>query len=185
MSRPQPFLTFFRWLWQPFPIRISDAELKSRRYKLLSAVGNFSPNMATGYSKLRTYSGGTQTDSPNFYNVVYLPVFNGGEDLFRFLRTKHAHKATRYVKTSTTNDVLLDVYCKYQDLLLQNALLQVRIKGVDVSKLQLQQNEDRKAAGEGTIFEVMQSKTRLAQDRQLLLRQQVQFRQAALRLAEQ
>ncbi len=166
------------------PIRMARAEYNSRKFRVLASVGEMLPNVATGFTQSRTWSGGTHADSaPSFYNVVYLPVFNGGEDMFRLLRSVHEKNASRFANSATINDTLLDVYYKYQDLILQQALLQVRIKAVDTSKLQLQQNEDRKSAGEGTSFEVLQSRTRLAQDRQLLLRQQVAYRQAALRLA--
>lgn len=168
------------------PIQISQAEYKSTKYRVLEAVGILLPSMAMGYERSQVWTGGTGPATAvagSFYNVVYMPVFNGGQDAFHFLRNLHESKAAKYVTSATSNDVLLDVFNKYQDLLLQHALLQVRVKAVEVSNTQVRQNEDRKAAGEGTIFEILQSQTRLAQDQQQLLRQQVAFRKAALKLA--
>lgn len=168
------------------PIKISQAEMQAKRFRVLEAIGILLPSMAMGYDRNQVWTGGVgpaTAVSGSFYNVIYMPVFNGGQDAFRFLRNLHESKAAKYVSSATTNDVLLDVFNKYQDLLLQHALLQVRVKAVEVSNTQVRQNEDRKAAGEGTIFEVLQSQTRLAQDQQLLLKQQVAFRKAALKLA--
>lgn len=166
------------------PIKISNAEFKSKRYRVLASAGGLLPNVATGYTNSRTWFNGGRADAPGFYNIVYLPVFNGGQDVFHLLSAVHESKASNFAYSTTINDVLLDAFDKYQDLLLQYALLQVRVKAVDVSTTQLQDNQDRKAAGEGTMFEILQSQTRLAQDKQLLLRQQVAFRQAALRLSQ-
>jgi outer membrane protein len=165
------------------PIRMAKAQWKSDRFKVLSAVGGMLPSMAMGYNASQTSFIGDRNSAGAFYHLMYLPVFNGGQDLFHLLKAIHESKASRFVSSATINDALLDVYEKYQELLLQHALLDVRIKAVNVSQTQLQENEDRKAAGEGTVFEVLQSQTRLAQDQQLLLRQQVAFRQAALKLA--
>ncbi len=166
------------------PIKIAKTEFRSKRYQVLASAGNLLPNVATGYTTSRTWFNGGRADAPGFYNIIYLPVFNGGQDVFRLFKSVHESKASNFACTKATNDVLLDAYEKYQDLLLQYALLQVRVKAVDVSTTQLQDNQDRKDAGEGTMFEVLQSQTRLAQDKQLLLRQQVTFRKAALLLAQ-
>lgn len=167
------------------PIKMARTELKSKQFRILSAVGDMLPSYATGYSRQRVWPPGSAgvSDSNLYYNLLFFPVFNGGADMLNLLRSLNEKRAASYSVTATTNDVLLDVYNKYQDLLLQRALLDVRIKAVDVSKRELESNEDRKAAGEGTIFEVLQSRTRVALDEQLLLRQQVSFRQAALKLA--
>jgi outer membrane protein TolC len=163
-------------------IRIAKTQWKSDKYKIMTAVGNMLPSMAMGYNANQNYFTGGANSAGTFYNLIYLPVFNGGQDYFHLMRSVHEARASRFVSGGTTNDVLLDVYNKYQDLLLQRCLLNVRQKAVSVSQTQLRENEDRKAAGEGTIFEILQSQTRLAQDQQLLLRQQVSFRQAALKL---
>lgn len=164
------------------PIKMARTDIRSKRFKVLAAFGNMLPSYANGFSRQRVWSPAT-ADSNLFYNLLFFPVFNGGADMLSLFKSFNESKAASFAASATTNDVLLDVYNKYQDLLLQGALLDVRIKAVDVSKRELQNNEDRKAAGEGTVFEVLQSRTRVAADQQLLLRQQVAFRQAALKLA--
>jgi len=164
-------------------IKISNAEWRADKFHILSAVGDMLPSMAMGYNTSQNYFRGGADSTGAFYNLIFLPVFNGGQDYFHLARSIHTARAAHFNTFGTTNDVLLEVYNRYQDLLLQRALLNVRIKAVSVSEEQLRENRDRKAAGEGTIFEILQSETRLAQDQQLLIRQQVAFRQAALHLA--
>jgi outer membrane protein TolC len=78
---------------------------------------------------------------------------------------------------------LLDVYLKYTNLVLNNALLQVRAKSLAISQSQLELNNTLYKSGNGTQFAIMQSRTQLAADRQALLTQQVAVRQAAMALA--
>ncbi|MCC7531607.1 MAG: TolC family protein, partial [Candidatus Melainabacteria bacterium] len=108
------------------PIKVAQTEFRSKRFGVVASAGSLLPNMATGYTNSRTWFNGGRSDAPSFYNIIYLPVFNGGQDVFRLLRSVHEAKASNFSVSTTTNDVLLDAYEKYQDLLLQYALLQVR-----------------------------------------------------------
>jgi outer membrane protein TolC len=165
------------------PIKIAAAEQKSKKYDVLSSFGELLPTSATGYVRPHTWTLGSQISSPLFYQIVYMPVFKGGHDVFALLRARHESRAAAHFTNATINDQLLEVYLKYQDLILQRALLQIRIKAVEVARTQLQMNEDMKAAGEGTRFEVLQSRSQLLKDQQELLKSQVDLRHAAINLA--
>ena len=165
------------------PIKIAAAEQKSKKYDVLSSFGQLLPTSATGYVRPHTWTQGSQINFPLFYQIVYMPVFKGGHDVFDLLRARHESRAAAHFTNATINDQLLEVYVKYQDLILQRALLQIRIKAVEVSQTQLQMNEDMRAAGEGTRFEVLQSRSQLLRDQQDLLKQQVDLRHAAINLA--
>jgi len=165
------------------PIKIAATEQQAKKYEVLSSFGELLPTSATGYVRPHTWVQGSQITSPDFFQIVYLPVFKGGHDVFSLLRARHESRAAQYFTNATINDQLLDVYLRYQDLILQRALLEIRIKAVEVSQTQLQMNEDMKSAGEGTRFEVLQSRSQLLRDQQDLLKQQVDLRHSAINLA--
>jgi outer membrane protein TolC len=81
------------------------------------------------------------------------------------------------------NDALLDVYNKYTNLVLNNALLQIRVKSYQFSEAQLQLNNALYKSGTGTQFAIMQSRAQLASDEQALLQQQTATRQASMALS--
>ncbi|MBA4076358.1 MAG: hypothetical protein C0508_15045, partial [Cyanobacteria bacterium PR.023] len=82
------------------------------------------------------------------------------------------------------SDTLQTAAKRYYDLLLQEALLQIRVKAVETSEGQLSLNKDLKQGGLATNLEVLQAETQLSQDRQNLIDQQVARREAAILLAE-
>jgi outer membrane protein TolC len=117
-----------------------------------------------------------------FLPRVTYPVFQGGSVLYGFLGQYARAKGWTHAFHASINDALLDVYQKYNNLLLNRVLLQIRAKAVEVSQAQLKVNQSLERSGTGTRFAVMQSETQLANDRQALLQQQVTVRQAALAL---
>jgi outer membrane protein TolC len=78
--------------------------------------------------------------------------------------------------------VLLQVSQFYFEVMRQEALLQIQVQAVEVSRAQLKLNKQLQAAGTGTYFNVLQAETQLAIDEQALLQQQVALRQAAIQL---
>jgi len=102
--------------------------------------------------------------------------------MYGMLSSLYRMRAARNQFNASINDALLNTYNAYYNLLLQRALLQIRIKSVEVSEAQLRLNEQLYLAGTGTRFAVMQSRTQLALDRQALLQQQVTVRLASLQL---
>lgn len=124
----------------------------------------------------------TVRSSPYFITLIY-PVFLGGSAVFTSMQRLHEMRAARNSVYASTNDVLLDAYIKYYDLLQNMALLDLRCKSLEVARTQLSINQDMKAAGLGTDFEVMQAKTLYALEKQKLVRQEVAVRRAALQLS--
>ncbi|MBX9880206.1 MAG: TolC family protein [Candidatus Obscuribacterales bacterium] len=165
------------------PIQISKADFDTNYYKYLGSFGGFLPTMSMSYIAQKTSSGPITTSQSPFFIMMIYPVFQGGASLFGMLQARHTQVASKYAYSAQSKDVLLRVAEKYYDLVLNRALLTIRTKAVEVSKFQLKVNEDLKAAGHGTDFEIMQSKTQLAEDKQDLIKQQVAFRKAALRLS--
>ena len=109
--------------------------------------------------------------------------YQGGKVVFGALQSKHNYKAAKMAKKATISDVLQDVSRKYYDLLLSQAILQIRIKAVQTSEAQLKQNRDLNTDGLATNLDVLQSRTQLARDRQSLIDQQITRRSASVQLA--
>lgn len=166
------------------PIKINLAGYDSTRFVYLASLGRFLPDFNMIYRTQRLYpESSISTLTKTFSNTVRLPVFQGGRVFYGALVTYHRMKSAKFAYSASINDTLLDVYRRYNDLLLNQVLLQIRLKSVEVSRAQLRLNQQLKNAGTGTNFAVMQSTTQLALDRQALLQQQVILRQSALGLA--
>lgn len=164
------------------PINISKTALAASRYKFLGTFGNFVPSMSMNYVPEFTKSGGqTQTSNPYFITMLY-PVFIGGQAIFTTFQRLHEMRAERGTFNTSINDVLLDTYLKYYDLIYNHAVLDLRSKSLEVAATQLAINQDLRTAGLGTDFEIMQAKTLYSLEKQRLVRQEVQVRRAALQL---
>jgi len=110
-------------------------------------------------------------------------AYQGGSVLFGSIQSKHQLRAARKQLEGTVNDTLLAAARNYYNLLLSEALLQIRIKAVERSEEQVNQNTQLEANGLATYLDVLQARTQLARDRQDLLTQQSARRVAAIQLA--
>ncbi len=166
------------------PIRISQAGFESQRYLYYGALGRFVPDLILTYRGQRV---DTPTSAPNTIfttsTTVRYPVFQGGRIMYGAQAALYRSRAAKNAYSASVNDALLDAYKSYYNLLLNQTLLQIRVKSVELSRTQLKLNEQLKNAGVGTNFAIYQSRTQLALDKQALLQQQVLVRQAALTLA--
>lgn len=166
------------------PIKISRENMHYQKYVLGSQAANFIPNFSLTYNITHTRILNEKVSSLAhvFLPRVTYPVFQGGAVLYSFLGQYAREKGWTSAFHASINDALLDVYQKYNTLLLNRILLQIRAKAVEVSQEQLKVNQSLEKSGTGTRFAVMQSETQLANDRQALLQQQVTVRQSALAL---
>ncbi|MBX9952160.1 MAG: TolC family protein [Candidatus Obscuribacterales bacterium] len=171
-------------LYNSLPIRISDAGFDSQKYLFVSSLGQFLPDLTQTYRYQQVDSQrppitNTYTDS----TTVRFPVFQGGGVFYNALVNLNRTKAAKNSYRATVNDTLLEVYRRYNELILNHVLLQIRVKSVELSRAQLSLNEQLKEAGVGTNFAIYQSRTQLALDKQALLQQEVLVRQSAIQLA--
>ena len=166
------------------PIRISNESLVYQSTIFWGDIASFLPSVSTNYGL--THSDVYPVTSSNanvFLTRVSFPVFTGGSVLYSTLAQFYRVKGWREAYRITINDALLDVYQRYTNLVLNHTLLRINSKSLEVSQLQLKQNEHLFEAGTGTKFAIMQSRTQLALDRQALLAQQITTRQASIQLA--
>ncbi|MBY0358171.1 MAG: TolC family protein [Candidatus Obscuribacterales bacterium] len=173
-------------------IGISQEQMRSQKWLMIGAIGNFAPDALMMYRSLfqagSTLVGGvipTQFSTPNVVATAGFRYwgFRGGQILFTALAAKHNFLAAKSSLKATINDTLLAVASQYYDLVRQQAFLEIRVRAVDTSRAQLVLNKQLEAAGTGTYFNVLQADTQLANDEQNLLSQEVTFRTAAITLA--
>lgn len=166
------------------PIKISRQNMIYQRYQFCSQLANALPNFSMTYNitHTRILNENVSSLAHVFVPRLTYPVFQGGSVMYSIIGQWAREKGWKQAYKASINDALLDVYQKYNNLILSRVLLQIRAKAVEVSQEQLKVNEQMEKAGTGTRFAVMQSETQLANDRQALLQQQVAVRQAALAL---
>jgi outer membrane protein TolC len=165
------------------PIRIAHESVVFQEAQLASQIADFLPSFSLAYTFTKSHVlPSTHSTSKVFVPRMSFPVFAGGTDLYSMLVQYYRAKGWSQTYKANVNDALLDVYQKYTNLVLNHALLKIRVKAVEVSTAQLQLNESQYKAGTGTVFAIMQSRTQLAADKQALLAQQIATRQTGLLL---
>lgn len=111
-------------------------------------------------------------------------AYRGGSILFGALQSKHNYKAAKLQEKASLRDMLMTVTQNYYNLVLAEALLQIRIQAVRTSNEQLRRNLDRFHSGLATNLDVLQSRTQLSRDRQNLVDQQTSRRSNSITLAQ-
>src|SRR5277367_840484 len=167
------------------PIKISRESWLYQKYQYWGELVDFLPNfnMSWNLTNSQITNTGTASNARVFQTGLRFPVFLGGNVVYTALAQYYRERGWKQSLHSTINDSLLDVYTKYNNLVLNNALLQIRAKAYEISQAQLNLNNVLYQSGTGTQFAIMQSRTLLAQDRQALLAQQAASREAAMALA--
>jgi OMF family outer membrane factor len=173
-------------------IQISRTNEQSAHYNYKSILGGFLPNVTNQL----TYQGITGKYASPFGALTgigspYLTIpsgmvwnfFDGGNTIFGAKQAKHIYLAHRYDVQRTINDELLDGAHLYYDLVLQEVLLQIRIKAVETSEALYQKNAIQYKYGANTQLDLLQAETQLADDKQKLISQQIARRKAAVKLA--
>ncbi|MDR3615021.1 MAG: TolC family protein [Candidatus Obscuribacterales bacterium] len=188
---------------QNLAIENSFDSFKSQRFKYLSATSKFLPDIKTGYSLVGltgslpgTLLGGTTASAGGTPTSIQLPshaqvlnagfvyhAYQGGKVLFGSLEEKHRLRASRAALKGSVNDVLLDGTKRYYNLVLNEALLEIRNRAVEISLEQVRMNSSQEHAGTATGLDVLQSQAQLASDQQNLVDQQSTRRQSAIQLS--
>lgn len=173
-------------------IKISHSDQESQHWQYRAALGAFLPNLVNGFS----YQGITGKYASPFGALVGIGTanlvapasvnyyfFQGGKVLFGALENVHKYKASQFALKGAINDILLDAGKLYYSLVLNDVLLQIRVKAVETSEALLARNQIRFENGASTRLDVMQARTQLSKDRQALISQQIARRRAAIHLA--
>jgi outer membrane protein TolC len=196
---------------QNLSIENSYDGLKIQKFRYLSATSKFLPDLTSGYTFYGLHGsipssifsnssssagstgagfGGSSSASstlPGHIQVLSAGftyhAYQGGKILFSSLEQKHRLRASRAGLKGSVNDVLLDSCKRYYDLVLNEALLEIRSRAVEISTEQVRLNSVQERAGTATGLDVLQSQAQLASDQQNLVDQQSTRRQSAIKLA--
>ncbi len=173
-------------------IKVTSSEQESSRWQFISTLGNFLPSIenAVTYQSIKgNFASPFGAMAPVNSPFLAIPsglqwtAFNGGANLFTAKKAKHEFNASKFDLKRNTNDILSDTARLYYDLVLQDVLLQIRIKAVQTSEALLTKNQIQYQFGANTQLDVLQAQTQLARDRQALISQQVARRKAAVALS--
>lgn len=167
-------------------IKISAESFKYQKWQLLGALVSLVPvpSFSTGYSYTRSRTQPDTVETAKVFPVsIRYPVFSGGSAFYGLLTQYYREQGWHQAFRASVNDAIMDVYTRYNNLVLQHVVLRIRAKAVAASRAQLHLNNSQYQAGSGTALSIMQSRTQLASDEQLLQDQQMGVRQAALALA--
>lgn len=173
-------------------IKIASEDMNMAHWTYKGSLGNFLPTISNatsfeGMTGKYASPGGIVIPLNNYFlnnaNSFSQYIYKGGSILYTARKDKHTFKASEYALKGTTYDVLLQANNLYYELALNEVLLQIRIKAVEVSKALVVVQQDMFEKGVSTKLDVMQALYQLAQDRQDLIKQQVARRQAAIKLA--
>lgn len=175
-------------------IGIATTDLTASKWGFRQALSGFLPsiNLRYDYNYLNgslnlpiATPEGLRFDNPFIFTTagVNYGLYRGGRTVFGSLKARNNYRATRHRKDATVNDVLTDAYEQYYNLILAESILRIRIQAVKVAIENLKLTEARFDAGSATRLDVMQARTQLSTDRQKLIDQQIDRRQAAIELA--
>jgi outer membrane protein TolC len=177
-------------------IGIVDYDRQAAKARLLGAYGKFLPDIALSYqyNYLKGKANvpfGSNLEPLRFNNPFIITSagfkyygYRGGSVLFSALKGRNQLRAEKEKKKATIADALRETVHLYNELILQEAILRIRIRAVETSESQLSLSRDLQAGGLATRLEVLQAETQLSQDRQNLIDQQIARRDAAIRLSD-
>lgn len=166
------------------PIRISKENWNYQRYQTWAALSGLIPTYSLQYSLNRTHVEPiTNAHSLLFVSQMRYPVFQGGAVVYNILSQGYRSQAWKNAYKLTRRDKMLEVFNLYNSLCLQEALLGIERKSVQVCEQVLKDTLDMYSAGTNTQYGVMQARTQLFAAREQLAQQVQARRQAALALA--
>jgi outer membrane protein TolC len=177
-------------------IGISKLSEGINKYNYYGSLGKFLPDATLGYNyqylkgslntPLDGSAGPMSVNGPFTIASAGLKyyVYRGGSTYFGALQNRNLYRAASHAKKATISNALLDATKLYYDLVLNEAILQIRIRAVEVSQAQVKLNKDLWDTGTANRLDVFQAETQLSQDRQNLIDQQIARRKSAIELSE-
>lgn len=166
-------------------IKISRESYRYQKAQFLSQLAGFAPSFALidVVTKSHVVDPETHSTSKVFAPRLYYPLFTGGSVFYNSLVQFYRTRGWKHSFQTSANDTLLNVHKYYTNLALNHALLKIRVKAVQVDEEQLKLNNEKYRNGTGTKYDIVQSQSQLADDKQTLLGQQIATRQSAQTLA--
>ncbi len=179
-------------LLQNLDITLAKNQRDIDKWRFWENIGNFIPDYKVGLSDQRFAGtfliGGvfpvmTLTSNANAYMRFDYPFFQGGKGLFNTLAANKLFKSSKENLSVSMKDILLAATKAYNQLLKEEAQLDVLSKSLEEAKEVYKLNQNLEKEGAGTKFDVLQSEAQLAEQEQAFIAQQANFRTAAINLS--
>ena len=177
---------------QNLDIELTKYQTDINKWKYWENLSHYLPNYSLGGSDQRfdgTFLVGgifpimTQTSNANAFMRFDYPFFQGGMGFFNTLAANKILKSSKENLSASMKDILLLVTKAYNQLLKEQAQLDVLAKSYEEAKSVYELNQSLEKQGAGTKFDVLQSEAQLAEQEQLFIAQQINFREAAISLS--
>lgn len=184
---------------QNLDIKIRKEDVSSKSWNLFSSYAGFLPSVNLGYryqylqGKVNIpFLGGGSSGGGGNINTPFIITnagfsyygYQGGRVFFTALQNRNYLRASKFQQKAVLSDTLVEATRRYLNLILSEAILQIRIKSVETSEAQLALNENLLEGGRATRLDVLQARTQLSSDRQKLIDQQIARRSAAIDLSD-
>lgn len=183
---------------QNLDIKIKQEDVSKTGWNLFSSCGQFLPSTQLGYryqylkGKLNLPLPGSGSSGASKINAPFIITnagftyygYQGGRVFNTALQNRNYWHAAKFQSKATLSDTLFEATRLYLNLVLSEALLQIRIRAVETSEAQLALNETLLEGGKATKLDVLQARTQLSSDRQKLIDQQIERRSVAIDLAD-
>ncbi|OGI07077.1 MAG: hypothetical protein A3I68_08835 [Candidatus Melainabacteria bacterium RIFCSPLOWO2_02_FULL_35_15] len=179
-------------LLQNLDITLAKNQRDLDKWKLWENLSHYLPNYSLGVTNQRfdgTFLVGgvfavmSLTSNVNAYMRFDYPFFQGGKGFFNTLAANKIFKSSKENLSASMKDVLLFVTKAYNQLLREQAQLDVLAKSFEEAKAVYKLNQNLEKQGAGTTFDVLQSEAQLAEQEQLFIAQQANFRDSAINLS--
>ncbi len=173
-------------------LKVAQSDVVTKKWNYISTLGNFLPSLANeltvqGLNGQYVSPAGFAIPIKNPYitsgNGFTAYAYKGGGILHTALEANHQYKASQFGLKGSVNDVLLEATKLYYKLVLNDILLQIRVKMVEYSSGLVVVSQDLFDNGVNTQLDLYQAKYQLSADRQKLIKQQVERRKTAVNLA--
>ncbi|NQY79068.1 MAG: TolC family protein [Candidatus Caenarcaniphilales bacterium] len=129
------------------------------------------------------FQGNIDTTQANFTLGISYRAFNGGQTTFAIMADNYFRKAAKEDYRRQYNQVVFDSIKLFNNLIQNQSALISKSKTVDEATLNLKLAEDKLEVGEGTLYEVLLAKSRLAITKQDLMDQKARLRVVQIDLA--
>ena len=180
-------------LVQNLDVTLAKNQKDIDKWKLWENLSHYLPNYSLGVSDQRfdgTFLVGgvfavmSQTSNANAFMRFDYPFFQGGKGFFNTLAANKIFKSSKESISVSMKSVLLLVTKAYNQLLREQAQLDVLAKSFEEAKAVYELNQNLEKQGAGTRFDVLQSEAQCAEQEQLFIAQQAHFRDAAINLSK-
>ena len=162
------------------------------KWRMWENYGNFLPDVKAGLSAQRfdgtfliggVFAVMSLNSNVNAFFRYDYHFLDGGKGFFNTLAARKLYKSSKENLSISMKDTFLSVTKAYNQLLKEQAQLDVLSKSLEEANAVLDLNNKLLNQGVGTKFDVLQSEALVAEQEQLYIAQQSKFREASINLA--